>query len=238
MLQKMSRVLHREIVDPLLLNLFRSKEDAICSVYNTLPVSTESMISNYFQGMLLFGRDPNEKLFWYRKEDVYWQIFKQRVVLLAEDAEIPKAQRRFMRKGFFDSTYNENFDAVIQACQRENRSWINDTLIGHYRTLHERGLAQSLEIYQDGEMVGGLWGIVIGKIFCGMSCFHTVKNAGSMAFAYLVSRMMDGGFEMIDMVMRNAWQGYHTIMISRAEFIQLAVKFSYCNQEDAEAMSA
>ena len=224
--EKMKRVMHREFLDPLLIGLFSSKEEAICSVYNSQPVSAENIISNYYQGMLLFGKDPNEKLHWYRKEDVYWQIFDKRVVLMAEDAQIPKAQRRIMRKNLFEMKYNSDFHQVIRACQRDNRSWINEPLIEMYSILHERGYVQSLEIFQDGEMVGGLWGLVVGKTFCGMSCFHQVNNAGSMAFAYLVNRMLEGEFAMIDMVMRKAWQGYQTSLISREQFMQYVVKFS------------
>ena len=80
----------------------------------------------------------------------------------------------------------------------QNGTWISDEIIEAYSTLHGMGMAHSIESYKDGELVGGLYGVVVGKVFCGESMFTHVNDASKSAYAVLISHLKKWGYEFID----------------------------------------
>jgi leucyl/phenylalanyl-tRNA--protein transferase len=218
--KKIKRVLHREVIDPFLLLFFASADDAICSVYNSKPVFAESIITNYFQGMLLFGIEEKEKMYWHRKDNLYWQILKQRGIITPESAHLSRRLKSYMKKGLFEIRYNSDFDSVIRACQKRDQTWISEELIDLYKILEKQDYVQTVESYLNGKLVGGFWGIVIGKTYSILSMFHEVDRAGAVALGDLVQRLQAGDFGMIDCGANNdTFKRYGAITVSRDEFI-------------------
>jgi leucyl/phenylalanyl-tRNA--protein transferase len=100
----------------------------------------------------------------------------------------------------FDVRINHNFQATMRGCMsnRADGTWISEELIEAYCQLHELGFAHSVESWQDGELVGGLYGVSLGAAFFGESMFHTRPDASKVALVHLVHRLRERGFELLD----------------------------------------
>ena len=110
--------------------------------------------------------------------------------------------RQFLKKGLVRVTFDQNFGEVIDACQRprpsQNGTWITGEMQGAYCTLHELGYAHSVEVWQDGALAGGLYGVSLGHSFFGESMFSTLPNASKVALITLVGELRKWGFDLID----------------------------------------
>ena len=111
-----------------------------------------------------------------------------------------KNLKRLFRKKTFSVYVNRNFETVIRKCQelRSDDTWISEEIVDAYLGLHEHGYAHSFEAYQNGELVGGLYGVSIGKAFFGESMFHTVTDASKICLVYLVEFLRDNDFQLLD----------------------------------------
>jgi leucyl/phenylalanyl-tRNA--protein transferase len=109
---------------------------------------------------------------------------------------------RTVRSEQFKITVNRDFDGVIDGCAEpqagRQRTWINERIRTLYRKLHERRHCHSLEVYLDGELVGGLYGVALGRAFFGESMFHRSRDASKVALVHLVARLRAGGFTLLD----------------------------------------
>ena len=120
-----------------------------------------------------------------------WWAPRHRGVLLPDDLKVSKSLRKSMRH--FDFSVNADFERVIRSCADPSRSGsrITEEIIALYRGLHEDGWAHSVEVWSEGEIVGGLYGVAIGSLFAGESMFHTKRDASKAALAHLVSLFDD-----------------------------------------------
>lgn len=131
---------------------------------------------------------------WYNPgEDILWWCPDPRFVLYPEDLKISKSMRKVMRDGLFTFTENTCFRRVMEECKNTVRrgqdgTWISEELINSFTELHEKGIAQSIEVWQGDELVGGFYGMRIGKVFCGESMFSKVSNASKAGFIYFVEK--------------------------------------------------
>src|SRR5215211_5499504 len=109
---------------------------------------------------------------------------------------------RTVRSEQFKVTVNRDFDGVIDGCAEpqpgRQRTWINERIRSLYRKLYERRHCHSLEVHLDGELVGGLYGVALGRAFFGESMFHRTRDASKVALVHLVARLIAGGFELLD----------------------------------------
>jgi leucyl/phenylalanyl-tRNA--protein transferase len=109
---------------------------------------------------------------------------------------------RTVRSEQFKITVNRDFDGVIDGCAEpqagRQRTWINERIRTLYKKLHERRHCHSLEVYLDGELVGGLYGVALGRAFFGESMFHRSRDASKVALVHLVARLRAGGFTLLD----------------------------------------
>lgn len=143
---------------------------------------------------------------WFSEGDpILWYAPHERCVIFADRINISKSMRKIIKSGTFEVTVNQSFAAVIRNCAQTPRlgqdgTWITDDMQKAYIKLHKKGLAHSIEVWQDQVMVGGLYGVKIGKVFCGESMFSLVSNASKMALIYLAKNM---GFELIDCQLPN-----------------------------------
>ena len=137
-----------------------------------------------------------------RGDRLYWLDPEQRGILPLEKFHLPRRLRRTVQNGGFDVTADAEFARVIALCAepgagRED-TWINRDIERLFTALHARGHAHSLEVWQGGALVGGLYGVVLGGAFFGESMFSTARDASKVALVHLVARLRLGGFALLD----------------------------------------
>jgi leucyl/phenylalanyl-tRNA--protein transferase len=117
-----------------------------------------------------------------------------------EAFHVPGTLRQIVKQNRFDVRINHDFEGTMRGCManREDGTWINDSLIRAYRELHELGFAHSVEAWQDGELAGGLYGVSLGGAFFGESMFHRRTDASKVALVHLVHRLRERKFELLD----------------------------------------
>lgn len=141
---------------------------------------------------------------WYNPgEPIIWYSPKNRMVLFPQKIKISKSMKQIIRKKEFKVTFNTAFAEVISYCKNIGRkgqkgSWITDEMEKAYIQLHQLGIAKSVEVWKDEELIGGLYGIDLGGIFCGESMFNKVSNASKLAFIYLAQKLEQENYTLID----------------------------------------
>ena len=133
---------------------------------------------------------------------VFWVDPEIRGIIPLETFHVSKSLRKKIRSGTFEITCDTAFERVMRCCAENSETraetWINDDIIHAYTELHEYGFAHSLETWQDGELVGGLYGVSMGAAFFGESMFSRKADASKVALVHLVARMKRGGYQLLD----------------------------------------
>jgi len=141
---------------------------------------------------------------WYDETSpVLWWSPDPRCVLFPAEFKITASFRKTLRRPEWSVSFDTDFPAVIRACAETPRpgqdgTWITADIIGAYTALHREGRVRSVEVRVDGELVGGLYGVTVGRVFCGESMFHRRTDASKVALAHLVARLGEAGFAFID----------------------------------------
>ncbi len=167
---------------------------------------------------------------WYEGDTILWWCPDPRFVLFPDELKISKSTRALLKKEEFEFTVNKAFADVIHQCKAIKRpgqqgTWITPEVEKAYCKLHELGHAHSAELWQDGNLAGGLYGIKIGKVFFGESMFSRVSNASRIAFTRYVQLLMEEGIQLIDcQVYTEYLESFGACMISRKEFSSLLEK--------------
>lgn len=197
-------------------------------------------------GLLAAGGDlsPNRILSAYRQgifpwfnpgEPILWWSPSPRTVIFPEQLHLSKSLRKVMRSGTYRVSFDHCFTEVMHACAAPRAyasgTWISKEMIASYTELHKRGHAHSVEVWktQDGneELVGGLYGMALGKIFFGESMFSRADNASKVGLAFLVDHLNAWGFQLIDCQVANDHLfSLGAIEIPREEFQQFLVDFA------------
>jgi leucyl/phenylalanyl-tRNA---protein transferase len=141
---------------------------------------------------------------WFNEgEPIIWWSPNPRMVLFLEQLIVSKSMRNIINRNIFTVTFNQNFRAVISNCQQVKRdgqpgTWITNDMIEAYCKLNEIGIAKSVEVWQNDQLVGGLYGIDLGHIFCGESMFSLVSNASKVGFISLVNQLKEKNYQLLD----------------------------------------
>ena len=141
---------------------------------------------------------------WFESDDfLLWWSPDPRMVLFPDRLKISKSMRTVLRKKQFEVTFNKAFDKVVEACAKvkrfgQNGTWITTGLMEVFSTLHSQGHAHSVEVWDEGSLVGGLYGIDLGTVFCGESMFSKSSNASKVALISLVKELKKNNYELID----------------------------------------
>lgn len=130
--------------------------------------------------------------------EVFWVDPKMRGVLPLDGFNISRSLARTMRRGHFTVTCDVAFADVVKGCADRDETWINDTIFDLYLRLHQQGVAHSVEVWEGADLVGGVYGVTIGGAFFGESMFSRKTDASKVALAYLVDRLVLGGFTLFD----------------------------------------
>ncbi|MFW3345645.1 leucyl/phenylalanyl-tRNA--protein transferase [Aliarcobacter butzleri] len=134
---------------------------------------------------------------------IHWFSPQKRMVLYPENFKVSKSLKKSITNKGFIVKSNENFEEVIKSCAKikrkhEDDTWISEEFIKAYTNLHELDIAFSIECYLEDELVGGLYGVLIGDIFCGESMFSLVPDASKVAFYHLCQQAKQNGIKIID----------------------------------------
>ena len=133
--------------------------------------------------------------------EIAWFSPDPRGVIPLDDFHIPSRLARVVRSGRFEIRIDQAFEAVMRACaarEDDDGTWISDTILECYVALHRLGIAHSVEAWQGGQLVGGLYGVHLGGAFFGESMFHHVTDASKVALVALVDRMRRRSFRLLD----------------------------------------
>ncbi len=155
-------------------------------------LSPERLVKAYGQGIFpWFGED----------DPILWWSPDPRLVLFPEKVHVSRTMGQTLKQGTFRISYDSCFREVIMACRtarEEGGTWITDAMVEAYVRLHERGLAHSVEAWQQGVLAGGLYGVALGDCFFGESMFSRVSNASKAALLTLARALQERGFRLID----------------------------------------
>ena len=140
---------------------------------------------------------------WYAEDEpILWWTPNPRLVLFPEDLHVSRSFRKTLRSTDFSYSFDTHFEQVINACAKPrtyaDQTWISPEIKRAYCRLHTLGTAHSFETWLNGKLVGGLYGVSIGRVFFGESMFHHASNASKAAFHFAVQRLTEWGFRLID----------------------------------------
>lgn len=165
---------------------------------------------------------------WFNEDDpILWWSPHPRCVLFPDKLKVSKSMQQVVKKGVFEFRVNSAFSEVIAACSEVPRegqdgTWITEDIREAYIRLHQTGYVWSAEAWQDGQLVGGLYGILMGKAFFGESMFSRVSNASKFAFISWVRLLQEQGVQLIDCQLHTPHlESLGAEMIPREEFIRL-----------------
>ena len=155
-------------------------------VYVREPPSATEIVANYTRGWVLFGVRMRGL------GGLEWRRFPKRAVITRETAHVPKRLRSIQRHQDLVVRYDRDFEAIVEHCREGRSGWLTDQAVDAYRSLYDLGFIATVGTYRDGRLVGGMWGIAVGRVLGLMSMFHLENNAGSLALAAVADCVRDG----------------------------------------------
>lgn len=184
-------------------------------------LSPERLILAYKSGIFPWFNDD---------EPILWWAPPERMVLFFEDLKVSKSMRNVLNQNKFKVTFNTAFREVITNCKKIYRkdqpdTWITDEMVDAYCKLNELGFAKSVEVWQNEELVGGLYGIDLGHVFCGESMFSKVSNASKVAFIHLAKQLELANYRLLDcQVYNDHLASLGCVEIEREDFMMILKK--------------
>jgi leucyl/phenylalanyl-tRNA--protein transferase len=156
--------------------------------------------------------------------DVFWVQPKLRGVLPLDSFHVPRSLRKRMRQGVFTVTIDQAFEDVMEGCAESTEmradTWINDRIIHLFNELFQAGVAHSIEVWQEGKLVGGLYGLAMGSAFFGESMFSRATDASKVALTHLAGILIKGGFTLLDtQFITDHLKRFGAIEISQQEYL-------------------
>ena len=179
----------------------------------------QRLLNAYENGLFPWFIDDYNYINWYNPQ--------KRMILYPNDLKVSKSLKKSIKNRSFEIKSNTNFENVIKNCQKvkrkhENDTWIDDNFIKAYTLMHNLEFANSIEVYLEGKLVGGLYGLIINDIFCGESMFSLVNDASKVAFFYLCNWAKDNNIKIIDCQVYNKHlESLGAYEISREEYFKI-----------------
>ena len=154
--------------------------------------------------------------------ELFWVEPRSRAIIPLDKFHLSRSLRRTLRSGNFLVTMDRDFSAVISACADREETWINADIERAMLALHSTGHAHSIEVWENGELVGGLYGVKLGRAFFGESMFSRATDASKVALAWLVARLKSGGYTLLDCQFMTAHlASLGAVNISRRAYVSL-----------------
>lgn len=191
------------ILDKQQLHSFPATSHALAEPNGLLAIGgdlqTERLLAAYRRGIFPWPMQGS---------DLLWWTPSPRMVLLPSQLRIAKSLGKRIRRGDYQVSYNQHFAQVIQLCTNNRfreESWITNAIQQAYQQLHQQGHAHSIEISQQGQLIGGLYGLAIGGVFFGESMFSLRSDAAKLALYHLTIHLQDRGYQLIDCQVESAF---------------------------------
>ena len=181
-------------------------------------LSPERLVLAYNSGIFPWFEDD---------EPILWWSPPERMVLFFEDLKISKSMRNTINQKKFKVTFNTAFREVIVNCKKIKRkdqpgTWITENMVEAYCQLHELGIAKSVEVWENDELVGGLYGVDLGHVFCGESMFSKVSNSSKIAFIALAKQLEFANYRLLDcQVYNDHLASLGCVEIEREDFLMV-----------------
>lgn len=200
-------------------NPIEADDEGLVAVSEKL--GTERLIEAYTRGIFPWMKMDYDPHFW------CWFSPNPRMVLFPNKFKISKSLQRVRKSKKFDIRIDQDFTETMEACAKARRpnqesTWIEKDMIQDYAKLHSQGIAHSIEAFSDGKRVGGLYGLALGRVFCGESMFHTKADASKLCLAHLVEIAETHGISLIDcQVHTSHLESLGALEIPRLEYLKL-----------------
>lgn len=174
---------------------------------------------------------------WFNSDEpILWWSPDPRMILIPDQFRVSTSLNKVLRKHQFEVTFDQDFEQVMRCCaaprERANGTWISEDIIAAYCELHRIGHAHSVEVYKDGKLAGGVYGVNLGRMFYGESMFSNVSNGSKIALAHLAKQLARWQFGMIDCQMSTSHLtslGAHEI--PRSKFIEHLQELIHCEPQ-------
>lgn len=196
----------------------QADEDGLLAVGGDLEV--ESLLLSYRSGVFPWPISDEHLLTWFAPP--------KRAIIWLKDFHISQSLKKFLKKTTYEIRVDTNFAAVIEGCadiqrrKKEKSTWITDRMIEAYTRFHHAGYCHSIECYDEGQLVGGLYGVSLGGMFAGESMFHLAENASKVCVCYLADRMHKSGALWFDcQQMTPLFRNFGAVEVGRDEFMKL-----------------
>ena len=189
----------------------KARSDGLVAVGGDL--SVERLLLAYRCGVFPWSAEP-----------ITWWSPSPRAIFDLDHIHISRSLARTLRKGSFEVTYDEDFEGVIRGCadapRREGQTWISPEFIAAYTRLHYAGHAHSVEVWHEGQLAGGIYGVAVGGLFAGESMFHRVTDASKVALVHCAQRLRERRFTLFDTQMvTNVTSALGAFEIGRNEYL-------------------
>lgn len=181
-----------------------------------LDLTPDMLLRAYAIGVFPMAEDRDDP-------DLFWIDPRMRGVMPFERFHVPRRLAKTVRQGRYHVTFDHAFEEVMEGCAemtaRRPRTWINDKILTLYTSLYRMDHAHSVEVWEKGELVGGLYGVSLGGAFFGESMFSRARDASKVGLVHLVARLMRGGYTLLDsqFVTRHL-ENFGAIELPRAEY--------------------
>jgi leucyl/phenylalanyl-tRNA---protein transferase len=160
-----------------------------------VPLTPDVLLAAYAAGVFPMAESADDP-------ELFWIDPRRRGILPLDAFHVPHKLRRVVRQGSFEIHCDTAFEEVIRGCaeatEKRPNTWINDEIVRLYAALFDRGAAHSVEAWQDGTLVGGLYGVSFGAAFFGESMFSRATDASKVALVHLAARLRIGGYRLLD----------------------------------------
>jgi leucyl/phenylalanyl-tRNA---protein transferase len=175
-------------------------------------IDPEFLLNAYCSGYFPMANDKSGEISWYSPDP--------RAVFDLNQFIVPRSLKLTLKKNPFDIVVDSRFEDVMRACAERTETWISEEIIRSYVELYRQGFAHSVECWKEGRLVGGLYGVAIRGAFFGESMFSRTKDASKVALVFLVDRMRERGFELLDTQFMTAHLArFGAMEISRSEYL-------------------
>ncbi len=153
--------------------------------------------------------------------DIKWYSPDPRCIIDMENFHVPHRLSRKIKQGVFEMRVDHDWERVIAKCADRKDVWITKEIIAMYTALYRLGYAHTVEAYYEGALAGGLYGVSLGGAFMGESMFHEITDASKVSLVYLVERLKDRGFTLLDTQYRTEHLSkFSAIEISRQQYLE------------------
>ncbi|SFE63584.1 leucyl/phenylalanyl-tRNA--protein transferase [Roseivivax sediminis] len=156
-----------------------------------MTVSPDLVLQAYRVGVFPMAEHRNDP-------EIFWVDPRHRGILPLDGFHVSRSLARTLRRNRYEVTLDRDFEGVMSACADRPETWINEEITALYAALHARGDAHSLEVWQDGALAGGVYGVTFDAVFCGESMFSRIRDGSKIALAWLVDHLNRAGFRLFD----------------------------------------